>query len=596
MNKIKSIKNKKLIIIIFINLIIFGITNILFNIKYEQVDDFIIYNLYSGLDGTYNIHGIYIYPIICLIIGIFYRILPIINWHSIFLLIMQFICFTIIGNIILKKHNNGIAIVLYTIFASIFYVTMLMLIQYTSVSALLILTSLIILIYILDKNEKTKIKCIIGMYILYTIGIMTRMQSLLIIIPFFGLYFIINLVKYKFQKQIQKDTIIKIVKYYLIYILITVIVYVSNIIIYNSDEIYKNYMEYNDTRATLHDIIYVDYEENKEIFDEIGWSKNDHYLFYTFNFGDENIYSKENLEKILDYKIQKDGKYNFDTNIAKINENFISETTDSITYISILFITIFIISLFKSNKTKENILIFIATIGMHILFIIIGRSMLRVVIPEYIIGTALLIYNLNFNNPKKVKEHKYIQINENETDNIKNSSEKQNKKTINDSTKNCTIICFMILIICTFVGNKYNYGYDLENYENYRELINYTNNHKENVYLYTVPSLQDRYLTYSVYQMPPKGAFSNLRVMGGWDMYTQNYYDFKERYNLEGNFLDLLKENVYLIDGDVYWSGRRYENYKENVVLAIKENYNTEVTCEKVEQFGNLAIYKIVKY
>ena len=385
MIKSLKIKNKNLIIVIFINLIIFGITNILFNIKYEQVDDFIIYNLYSGLDGTYNIHGVYIHPIICIIISIFYRILPIINWHSIFLLGMQFICFTIIGYIILKKHNNGIAIVLYTIFASVFYVTMLMLIQYTSVAALLILTALIMLIDILEKNEKTKIQYIIGMYILYTIGIMTRMQSLLIIIPFFGLYFVINLVEYKFQKQIQKDTIIKMLKYYLIYILITVVVYVSNIIIYNSDEVYKNYMEYNDIRATLHDIIYVDYEENKEIFDEVGWSKNDHYLFYTFNFGDEDIYSKENLQKILDYKIQKDGKYNFDTNIVEINRSFISETSDSITYISILFMAIFIISLFNSNRTKENVLIFIATIGMHILFIIIGRSMLRVVIPEYII-------------------------------------------------------------------------------------------------------------------------------------------------------------------------------------------------------------------
>ena len=594
MKKSLKIKDKNLIIVIFINLIIFGITNILFNIKYEQVDDFIIYNLYSGLDGTYNIHGVYIHPIICTIISIFYRILPIINWHSIFLLGMQFICFTIIGYIILKKHNNGIAIVLYTIFASVFYVTMLMLIQYTSVAALLILTALIILIDILEKKEKTKIKYLIGMYILYTIGIMTRMQSLLIIIPFFGLYFAINLVKYKFQKQIQKDTIIKMLKYYLIYILITVVVYVSNIIIYNSDEVYKNYMEYNDIRATLHDIIYVDYEENKEIFDEIGWSKNDHYLFYTFNFGDEDIYSKENLKKILDYKIQKDGKYNFDTNIVEINRNFISESTDSITYISILFMALFVISLFKSDRTKENILIFIATIGMHILFIIMGRSMLRVVIPEYIIGSLLLIYNLNFNVQRNSKENKDIKISENYNYNIKNNNEKTDKKKINDSTKNCTIICFMILIICIFVGNKYDYGYKLENYENYRELINYTNNHKENVYLYTVPSLQDRYLTYSVYQMPPKGAFSNLRVMGGWDMYTQNYYDFKKRYNLDGNFLDLLKENVYLIDGDVYWSGRRYKNYKENVILAIKENYNVEVTCEKVEEFGNLAIYKIV--
>ena len=563
----KNLKiSRNLISVIFINLIIFGITNILFNIKYEQVDDFIIYNLYSGLDGTYNIHGIYLHPIICIIISIFYKIIPIINWHSIFLLSMQFTCFTIIGNIILKKHDNGIAIILYTIFASIFYVILLMLIQYTSVSTLLILTALIMLIDILEKNETAKIKYIIGMYILFAIGIMTRMQSLLIIIPFFGLYFVINIVKYKILKQIQKDIVIKMLKYYLIYVIITVIVYVSNTVIYNSDEVYKNYMEYNDIRATLHDITYVDYEENKEIFDEIGWSKNDHYLFYTFNFGDENIYSKENLQKILDYKIQKDGKFNFNTDIEDISKNFISESGDSITYISILFITLFIIALFYSNKTKENILIFLATIGMHILFIIIGRSMLRVVIPEYIIGTALLIYNLNFNRKNK----------------------------INDNIKNCTIICFMILIICTFVGNKYNYGYKLENYENYRELINYTNNHKENVYLYTVPSLQDRYLTYSVYQMPPKGAFSNLRVMGGWDMYTENYNDFKERYNLEGNFLDLLKENVYLIDGDVYWSGRRYQNYKENVILSIKENYDVDVTYEEIEHFGNLTIYKIV--
>ena len=563
----KNLKiSRNLISVIFINLIIFGITNILFNIKYEQVDDFIIYNLYSGLDGTYNIHGIYLHPIICIIISIFYKIIPIINWHSIFLLSMQFTCFTIIGNIILKKHDNGIAIILYTIFASIFYVILLMLIQYTSVSTLLILTALIMLIDILEKNETAKIKYIIGMYILFAIGIMTRMQSLLIIIPFFGLYFVINIMKYKILKQIQKDIVIKMLKYYLIYVIITVIVYVSNTVIYNSDEVYKNYMEYNDIRATLHDITYVDYEENKEIFDEIGWSKNDHYLFYTFNFGDENIYSKENLQKILDYKIQKDGKFNFNTDIEDISKNFISESGDSITYISILFITLFIIALFYSNKTKENILIFLATIGMHILFIIIGRSMLRVVIPEYIIGTALLIYNLNFNSENK----------------------------INDNIKNCTIICFMILIICTFVGNKYNYGYKLENYKNYRELINYTNNHKENVYLYTVPSLQDRYLTYSAYQMPPKGAFSNLRVMGGWDMYTENYNDFKERYNLEGNFLDLLKENVYLIDGDVYWSGRRYQNYKENIILSIKENYDVDVTYEEIEHFGNLTIYKIV--
>lgn len=237
------------------------------------------------------------------------------------------------------------------------------------------------------------------------------------------------------------------------------------------------------------------------------------------------------------------------------------------TYIIIFFMAIFILSLFNRSKTKYNILIFVTTIALHILFIIINRSMQRVVIPEYILGTALMIYNLKLSS----------------------------KEQINDGIRNCAIVIFMIAIISGFVGKSYNYDYKLGDYKSTQELINYTNNHKENIYLYTIPSLQFRYLAYSVYQMPPKAAFSNLRSIGGWDMFTGNYYDFKERYNLEGTFLDLLKENVYLVDGDVIWSGRRYDNYKENIVLGIKEHYNIEVKCEEVEQFDNLKIYKVIK-
>ena len=162
--KIKEdgIKNnyKKLAIIIIINLLIFGLCNVISDIKYEEVDDFIIYSLYSGIDGTYNLHGIYVHPLICLIISIFYRIIPIINWHTIFLLAMQFICFTVMGYIILKKHDNPTSIILYTAFASAFYPALLMLIQYTSVAALIISTSLFICIDIIEnsKTRKTKYK------------------------------------------------------------------------------------------------------------------------------------------------------------------------------------------------------------------------------------------------------------------------------------------------------------------------------------------------------------------------------------------------------------------------------------------------------
>lgn len=557
-------EKKKLIMIIFINIIIFVITNLIFTVKYEQVDDFIIYNLYSGLDGTYNIHGVYIHPLICCILGLLFRIIPVVNWHSIFLLSSQFICFTLIGYIIIKKHNNGISVIMYTIFASIFYSTLLMLIQYTSVGAILVLTSFMLLVDKLQQKENKSKKYNILIFTLFTIGIMTRMQCLLIILPFIIMYFIISLIQYV-KKKIEKEQIIKLIKNYLILIVITILVYISNLIIYNTDDVYKEYIEYNNIRTTLHDIVYVDYNENKEIFDEVGWSKNDHYLFYTFNFGDENVYSKENLEKILNYKIQKDGKYNLDRTITDLKDSLTMEQKYLLPYVTLLFLAMFIVNLFHKKNRISSILIFITTIGVHLIFIILNRSMLRVLIPEYILGTVLLIYNLHLKSQEK----------------------------INDSMKNCIIILITICIFSMISCKQYNYDYKLGDHKSVQDIISYTNENKQNVYLYTVPSLQFRYLAYNVYQMPPKGAFSNLRVIGGWDMYTKNYYDFKNRYDLEGTFLDLLKDNVYLIDGDVTWSGREYHNYKDNVLLFIKEHYGINTKCEEIKQFDNLKIYKV---
>lgn len=76
-------------------------------------------------------------------------------------------------------------------------------------------------------------------------------------------------------------------------------------------------------------------------------------------------------------------------------------------------------------------------------------------------------------------------------------------------------------------------------------------------------------------------------------MYTQNYYDFNNRNNLQGNLLDLLKDDVYLIDGEVVWSGRLYDNYKDSIITAIKEHYNIKVKCKEVKQIDNIKIYKL---
>ena len=588
LSKIKD-NYKTLIVVAFINILIFSFTNIMFDIKYEQVDDFIIYNLYSGLDGTYDIYGIYIHPLLCFILGILFKVFYMVNWHTIYLLLMQFICFTIIGTLLIRKNNCGISYILYIIFASVCYTSLLQLIQYTSVSALLILTAFFVLMDYIERNKKGK-KYIICFSVLFCLGIMTRMQSLLIIAPFFGIYFVYNiilLIKEKIKKKkteknrierkkienekidkvnIEKEKIIKIVKSYLLLGIILVITYVSNYIIYNND-VYKNYNDYNNVRTILHDISYTDYYENKEIFDEIGWSQNDQYLFYTFNFGDENVFSKDNLEKIVNYKISKDDIYDFDLELKEIQDLLIEQLRDTNAYVSIMFIASFLVAIYTNKEKRWFIItIFLLTIAINILFIYLNRTMQRVVIPEFILGTVIFLYYIKYKKDDGKKK---------------------------DLIKAMSI--FIIVVTVIFAGGEYEYNYKLEDYSNLKDVIEYTNSNKENVYFYTIPSLQYRYLSYSVYEMPPKEAFSNLRAMGGWDMYTKNYYNFKERYNLDGTFLDLLKENVYLIDGDVTWSGNYYHDYKKHIILFIKEHYNIDVTCEMVKSFDNIYIYKLQK-
>lgn len=551
-------KNKKqlnLCIVIIVNLFIFVIVGLMFNYRYEQVDDFIIYNLYSGLDGTHGIYGIYIHPILCGVIGIFYKIAPIINWHSIFLLAMQFICFTIIGYLLLKKHQNELILFLYCIFASVFYSILLLQIQYTSVSALLILTAFFMMVYDpqTKKSNKYKIICIL----LYTIGILIRIQSLIIILPFFGIYWIHYLVNTIVKKQ-RKEEFKAYTKLCIVMAIITVFGYMSNYIIYQTNDTYREYQEYNKLRTELQDFVRLDYDENKEIFEEIGWSKKTYSLFRGFNFGDENVYSKEHLQKLVDYINEN---YHKEINIYDTIKNLVNNILRNWDF-TILFIAIFVTAIYTNRKKNTfNFLIFFTTVALNLIFVVLNRVFIRVVLPEYIIGTLLLINNLEL----KQKE----------------------------SIKNNYIISFAIFWIVLVMGNNYNYGYSLQNYRNYREAIEYTNENKDNAYLFTIPSLQYRYLAYSVFEMPPKESFSNLRPMGGWDMFTENYYNFKNRYDLDGTFLDLTKDNVYLIDADVYWSGVNYKDYVKRIVVFIKEHYGIDVTYEKVKEFGNVYIYKL---
>lgn len=573
--KMQKIVNNKwfgILLITIINVILFIICNKLFTPRYEQVDDFMIMNLISEMDGNYTVYGVQMHPIICGIIILLYKTGININWYTIFLLTIQFISFTVIG-IVFWKKNKRLGLPLYICFVVIMYAKMLRYIQYTTVSMLAIASGVILLMYSIDNIKEINKSSLIFGIIMIILGAMIRLSTIIIAIPFILLYFVFKLLK---------DKNINIIKIGLISIVSILLVNISFNVLYNINPIYKDFLEFHDVRTYLHDYNWMYYDNNKEIFDSIDWSENDRDIFYAYCFGDEEVYNTQELEKLKESALKNKNETNILQKCAITFKNFTSEVKDD-TY-KYIFLTVAILIIFnnlfivtnKSETDKDNRnnnikigfvnLIFLGIIGIHCLFIFLGRPMFRVIISTYIIGIIMLMYEL-LEKPK-INATKIIAY---------------------------IFIIFMIFTsVLEFKQNvKYASYYNIENYSGYKKVLEYTNSHKENAYLYTLV-MRDRFLAYSIYEKVPDNTFSNIRPLGDWDTYTDNYYDFKERYNLDNLMEDLYKnDNVYLISGKVIWS-EKYEEYITIIKRYIKEHYNVDVRIDLVKEFeNNIKIYKL---
>ena len=294
--KIVEISNKKYFVPIFvvaINFLFFIICNKIFELRYETVDDFTIAKIISALDGHYSIYGVYIHPVICFFIMMLYKTGININWYTVFLLVIQFISFSAIG-IVLVQRNKKSGIGLYLILIFIYYSRLLVIINYTTIAATAIVAGIIVLLQYKNKKQK-----LFG-YILLIIGIMLRTKAIALVIPFYIIYIIFNLIE---KRNLKLNSVISIV-------LLFLVIYISNMVIYNFKPLNKEYTKFNKIRTYFFDSNVLDYNKNKEIFDKAGWSYADWIVFYSYSLADENFYTTERLIKLKE-------KLNIDFNYFK---------------------------------------------------------------------------------------------------------------------------------------------------------------------------------------------------------------------------------------------------------------------------------------
>ena len=303
---INRIKKSNVWLAAGINLV-FLLSILLFcDIKYETSDDFLMASIMSGaFGGEPNPHMIFINIIWGYILLPFYYLNSHISWYLIAQILLCFASCTIFSYMLLEKSDKKPAVLLIVLLLTFFADDVYVLVQFTKTAVLAVMAGGAVFMWALAENKTKKLK--IFSALLCLLGTMVRFNTIFLAGGFLTILIISEtLIFFKDKHNNWKKRLLGFFLPGLLLIGAAVGIRQIDQAIYNSDEEYKYFREYNAARAAIVDASDYGYEAYREELEKIGISENDYLLLRSWNFADNEVFSLEVMEKaaqiISDYK------------------------------------------------------------------------------------------------------------------------------------------------------------------------------------------------------------------------------------------------------------------------------------------------------
>lgn len=283
-------KNSRILFIIYLFFSMVGLFILMKNnlIRYATDDDFVMTLAVSGAYGEYSPYMLYSNAFLGVLVSWLFKLLPIVNWITVFQVLGFITFFLVIGYFLISKASfQGLILAIGFEIVSIPYVWNL---NYSKTAAIVTLTGTILFIDSLSKRGKTEV---IVSVILITYGIMIRREPALLILPFSALG--ILGVEGCFRDIAKRKRLI-------IASIVAVLAFVGFAITNNCIDDLSMYNEIDALSTQLRDYGMPDYEGNVEKYQSIGVSLNDYNMQNSLHYGDTSVLSPSILKKINDIK------------------------------------------------------------------------------------------------------------------------------------------------------------------------------------------------------------------------------------------------------------------------------------------------------
>lgn len=522
----------------------------------ESNDDLYMNMISSGAYGFSDAHNIYSNIILGFIYSFFYRILPAHNWNTLIQLATIMGSYIVLGiwNIVKNKPIKGYLTSL--ILLSCTFKTMICKVNYSKTGALALLTGFVLLVYSLNCDEWKSIKLrllrvLSYMFIIW--GSLFRKDTMIACIPFLFIMMAFVVLKYK------KESLLRLIPFVGV-IAALALCWLCNYIAYNSDEGWKHFTEYNEARTELLDFGMPIYYSYVEEYGELGLSENDYNQFKKWRFAEENVFSLDTLNKLIELRDANAQKKSI---IIKIKDSFTLAESLNFTYIirmSLLFSFFTYLVATVINRKKNCFYItasFLLCIAEELVLISKGRIVERAL---YLPMIAFFITVLFFID-EEVDEYK------------------------SRLTNFFVLVC--ALMFAFYAGGIRTASADFEDkvYDktDANTLFSYTADNKDNLYIMDISANSLLlFLSYSPLDHLDEIPHDNIALMGGWMVPAPAVTRIAGSYTDEYNLFKAMATN-----DNVFWISDISPEY-DDFVFYMQEHYGKE--CKIIETVGKFYI------
>lgn len=563
MKAINKLKDNNLILALIVNIALCVFFFLVFE-PTSKSDDYDMMNvLYGGYNGMYSPFLLYSNPIYGYLLCLLLRIIPSVPWFFVVQYLFMFWAMVELATIILGQTKISLWLTV-PLLAFVYYECFIR-ITFTKTAGLMIIGGYLLLFSLIVSGERFSLRIIEGV-LLILFGSMIRARLFLMISVIFAggllVYLICNrkkTAKYLVKKVITCGIVAGVM------LLMTMGLGMLGNALYNHNEIWKDYISTNETRAALYDYGIPDYTTFQKDYEELGISYVDYQTWFSANTRDDpDLLSVDMLAKIRSIANHQQNTKLLGQ-IKRAVKNVVIWCKDN-TMFYLFALCCVLVALTRKRASLYIIPIILGTCLFDYLYLyVMGRTQHHVDAIVFIAGSFLALFFCEFNRPYN------------------------------------TFISFLAtcLIGCCFIGVFYNelksssyYGTQIvnvasqkEQYSETKEQLDLLSEDSSHLYLFNVNDTNTIYSAFTVWEVIPKNYYHNLHRL------NMDHIPIHKNTLQDYGVMNPLKE---ITNSDIIFYYVSFDRNEEADIILdyIRENYNHDSKKLEVKRTTQGIVYR----